>query len=122
MKTWRVYIYILSYSLIIYKILFVKKYVFPTLLGPVIITRQGWIGYKIFSTYKIQFYLLINGLTKTYTIKDIKHKNYNANGIENNRTGIIISRSQSVLSSSKILVSLVSVILVIYIYILLNGI
>ena len=44
-------IYILSYSLIIFKIKFVRNTDLSHSEGPVIIHLTGWVGYKILSIY-----------------------------------------------------------------------
>ena len=41
--------------------------------------------------YSYFYFLLIKGLIKVYTMRDIKHKNDRPQGIVNNEAGIIIS-------------------------------
>ena len=65
--------------------------------------------------YKIYVHLLINGLTKVYTIIDIKHKNDRLHGIVNNKAGIFISILQ-LFSSNISALLLSSVIFVTFIY------
>ena len=65
--------------------------------------------------------LLIKGLTKVYTMRDIKHKNDRPQGIVNNNAGIIISILFSLsVQLHNVILSLLSVIFIISIYMFLN--
>ena len=51
--------------------------------------------YKYYYNCKYFYFFLNKGLTKVYTIRDIKHKNDRPHGIVNNKAGISISISFS---------------------------
>ena len=74
--------------------------------------------YKYYYNCLYFYFLLIKGLTKVYTIRDIKQINDSPHGIVNNNAGIIISILQSfvsvVLSYSVILSRSVTFIIFIY--------
>ena len=70
---------ILLYSLITFKIKFVRKNDLPHSDGPVMIHLTGWFGYRNLS---IVVYLLLNkSFINVYTIKLNKHKNDRPQGI-----------------------------------------
>ena len=69
------------------KLKFVRNTDLPHSLGPVIIQRTGWDGYKSFSIYLF----LRKGLSEVFIIKLIKYKKDRPHGIVSNSIGIIKS-------------------------------
>ena len=77
------------YSLIIFRLKFVRKTYLPHSLGPVVKHLTRRFGYKKLS---IVLYLLLNkGFIIVYTIKLNKQKNDRPHGSVNNIEGIIVS-------------------------------